>query len=49
MTSRQKPAFVPPALPTLVAKSPSGGEWLHEVKHDGYRDGAISCALLVFL
>jgi hypothetical protein len=36
MPSRQKPAFLPPALPTLVAASPSGGEWLHEVKHDQY-------------
>ena len=31
MPSRQKLAFVPPALPTLVAKSPGGTEWLHEV------------------
>jgi ATP-dependent DNA ligase len=30
-----KPAFVEPALPTLVAESPAGEEWLHEVKHDG--------------
>jgi bifunctional non-homologous end joining protein LigD len=37
MMSRQKPAFVVPAPPTLVAESPGGGEWLHEVKHDGYR------------
>jgi bifunctional non-homologous end joining protein LigD len=37
MMSRPKPAFVPPALPTLVAASPGGDEWLHEVKHDGYR------------
>jgi hypothetical protein len=39
MTSRPnaKPAFAPPALPTLVAETPGGGEWLHEVKHDGYR------------
>jgi bifunctional non-homologous end joining protein LigD len=37
MTSRPKLAFVPPALPTLVADSPAGADWLHEVKHDGYR------------
>jgi bifunctional non-homologous end joining protein LigD len=39
MTSRSNAelAFVLPALPTLVAASPSGGEWRHEVKHDGYR------------
>jgi hypothetical protein len=36
MTSRHsaKLAFVPPALPTLVARSPNGNDWLHEVKHD---------------
>jgi hypothetical protein len=37
MTSRAKLAFVPPSLPTLVAKSPGGDAWLREVKHDGYR------------
>jgi bifunctional non-homologous end joining protein LigD len=29
--------FVRPAQPTLVGKPPSGPDWLHEVKHDGYR------------
>jgi bifunctional non-homologous end joining protein LigD len=37
MTSRQMLAFVPPGLPSLVARSPGGDAWLHEVKHDGYR------------
>jgi bifunctional non-homologous end joining protein LigD len=41
MTSRPKLAFVPPALPPLVAEAPGGGEWLHEVKHDGYRAIAV--------
>jgi gamma-glutamyltranspeptidase/glutathione hydrolase len=39
MTSRPKLAFVPPCLPTLVARSPGEDGWLHEVKHDGYRAG----------
>jgi bifunctional non-homologous end joining protein LigD len=26
-----------PCLPTLVKKPPTGPEWLHEVKWDGYR------------
>jgi bifunctional non-homologous end joining protein LigD len=26
-----------PCLPTLVKKPPTGTEWLHEVKWDGYR------------
>ncbi len=37
--SRRSPpaGFVQPAQPTLVAKPPAGPEWIHEVKHDGYR------------
>ena len=33
------PDYVP-QLATLVATPPSGGEWLHEIKYDGYRIGA---------
>src|SRR5438477_12733299 len=29
--------FVAPCLPTKTDKLPSGGEWLHEIKHDGFR------------
>src|SRR5919106_6362357 len=28
-----------PQLATLVKAPPSGGEWLHEIKYDGYRIG----------
>lgn len=31
------PQFVAPQLATLVQAPPSQGEWLYEVKHDGYR------------
>ena len=31
------PDFVSPQLATLVDKPPSGDEWLHELKFDGYR------------
>ncbi|HZC55973.1 MAG TPA: DNA ligase D [Xanthobacteraceae bacterium] len=31
------PAFVPPSLATLHDGAPSGKNWLHEVKFDGYR------------
>jgi bifunctional non-homologous end joining protein LigD len=31
------PEFVPPQLATLVATPPSGVDWLHEMKFDGYR------------
>jgi bifunctional non-homologous end joining protein LigD len=29
--------YIPPCIPTLAAKPPSGPEWVHEIKHDGYR------------
>ena len=37
--SRHTPpaGFILPAQPTLVAKPRAGPEWIHEVKHDGYR------------
>lgn len=31
------PAFVAPQLATLVDAAPTGGDWLHEIKYDGYR------------
>jgi len=31
------PAFVTPQLATLVSSPPRSGDWLYEVKHDGYR------------
>lgn len=31
------PAFVAPQLCKLVSRAPSGEDWLHEVKFDGYR------------
>lgn len=29
--------FIPPQLPSLVAKPPEGADWIHEIKYDGYR------------
>ena len=29
--------FIAPCLPTKTDKLPSGGPWLHEIKHDGFR------------
>jgi ATP-dependent DNA ligase len=29
--------FVPPCLPIKAAEPPSGGLWLHEIKHHGFR------------
>ena len=31
------PPFVEPQLATLVDAPPTGGDWLHEIKYDGYR------------
>ena len=30
-------SFIEPQLPSLVDQPPEGAEWMHEVKHDGYR------------
>jgi len=38
MLPRRLPAgFIAPCLPTKTDKLPSGGLWLHEIKHDGFR------------
>jgi ATP-dependent DNA ligase len=29
--------FVPPCIPTRAAKPPAGPDWVHKIKHDGYR------------
>jgi bifunctional non-homologous end joining protein LigD len=29
--------FVEPCIPTLAPKPPVGPQWIHEIKHDGYR------------
>jgi bifunctional non-homologous end joining protein LigD len=29
--------FVDPCIPSRAAKPPAGPDWVHEVKHDGYR------------
>ena len=29
--------FIEPCLPTKAGTLPSGGLWLHEIKHDGFR------------
>jgi bifunctional non-homologous end joining protein LigD len=29
--------FITPCLPTKTDKLPSGSQWLHEIKHDGFR------------
>jgi bifunctional non-homologous end joining protein LigD len=29
--------FVDPCIPSRAPQPPSGPDWVHEVKHDGYR------------
>jgi len=29
--------FVPLCIPTRASKPPAGPDWVHEIKHDGYR------------
>jgi ATP-dependent DNA ligase len=38
MLQRTLPAgFIAPCLPTKITTLPSGSQWLHEIKHDGFR------------
>jgi len=37
MIVRRPSGFIPPCLPSKVARPPSGPLWVHEIKHDGYR------------
>src|SRR5262249_21369193 len=36
VTVRQN-CFIEPRIPTRAAKPPVGPDWVHEIKHDGYR------------
>src|SRR5260370_33509512 len=35
--ARRPAGFIEPCLPTLGHAVPSGPQWVHEIKHDGYR------------
>ena len=34
---RSFPDFVEPCLPSQVERPPAGRDWVHEIKHDGFR------------
>jgi bifunctional non-homologous end joining protein LigD len=36
-SAKKRPGLIEPCIPTLAAKPPVGPQWLHEIKHDGYR------------
>jgi bifunctional non-homologous end joining protein LigD len=40
-TSRRLPDFVEPMKAKLVSSMPSGGDWIYEIKFDGYRASAL--------
>jgi ATP-dependent DNA ligase len=29
--------FIARCIPTRAVKAPAGADWVHEIKHDGYR------------
>jgi bifunctional non-homologous end joining protein LigD len=33
----KRPGVIEPCIPTAVSKPPVGPQWIHEIKHDGYR------------
>jgi len=35
--ARRSSGFIEPCLPTLAEAVPSGPQWVHEIKHDGFR------------
>jgi ATP-dependent DNA ligase len=37
MRTRRAGEFIEPCLPTSAQAPPSGPEWIHEIKHDGFR------------
>jgi bifunctional non-homologous end joining protein LigD len=36
-SSTTLPLFIAPQIPVLSAEPPTGGGWIHEIKHDGFR------------
>jgi ATP-dependent DNA ligase len=35
--SKKRPGLIELRIPTLASKPPVGRQWIHEIKHDGYR------------
>src|SRR5258708_3733916 len=33
----KRPGIIEPCIPTRASKPPVGSQWIHEIKHDGYR------------
>jgi ATP-dependent DNA ligase len=37
MVKSRPNGYIPPCIPTRAYKVPTGPDWVHEIKHDGYR------------
>jgi bifunctional non-homologous end joining protein LigD len=35
--AKKRPGLIEPCIPTLASRPPTGPQWVHEIKHDGYR------------
>jgi len=35
--SKKRPGLIEPCIPTVASRPPAGPQWVHEIKHDGYR------------
>jgi bifunctional non-homologous end joining protein LigD len=35
--SAERARIIEPCLPSPAEKTPSGSNWIHEIKHDGFR------------
>jgi bifunctional non-homologous end joining protein LigD len=35
--TKKRPGLIEPCIPTLATRPPTGPQWVHEIKHDGYR------------
>jgi bifunctional non-homologous end joining protein LigD len=33
----KRPGMIDPCIPTRASQPPLGPQWIHEIKHDGYR------------
>jgi bifunctional non-homologous end joining protein LigD len=40
MLSRPRTRFIEPCLPSRAERPPAGPDWIHEIKHDGFRSMA---------
>ena len=37
LSHTRRPGFIEPCLPSPGERPPTGPDWVHEIKHDGFR------------